>query len=337
MRFFGTLLKLLLVLALVGGFLFYRVTRPYQGFNGTTYVDLPRGTSTNGMASALAQAGVIGSRWDFWMARLVRRVQAPGQVLQAGEYAFDHAASPLEVCSRIARGDIFYYELVVPEGKNIFDIGAAVEQLGVFKAADFVKAAQDPTLIRDLDPQAPSLEGYLFPKTYRIGRRTTPQQLCRMMTDGFRSAWRGLHTDAGVHETVTLASLVEKEGKVSDERPLIAAVFANRLRLGMKLECDPTTIYAAQLLGVYRGTIYRSDLDRSHPYNTYSHAGLPPGPIANPGIPSLAAALHPAESDDLYFVRRPDDSGTHQFSSTLAAHNAATEKYRRGLRQHQIH
>jgi UPF0755 protein len=336
MKFLRALFLLLLVAAVAGGVLFYRVTRPYQGFSGTTYVELPHGASTNGMATALAQAGVIGSPWDFWMARLVRRVQAPGQVLQAGEYAFDHAASPLEVCSRIARGDIFYYELVVPEGKNIFDIGAAVEQLGVFKAADFVKAAQDPTLIRDLDPHAPSLEGYLFPKTYRIGHRTTPQQLCRIMTDGFRTAWRGLHTDADVHETVTLASLVEKEGKLSEERPLIASVFANRLRLGMKLECDPTTIYAAQLLGVYRGTIYRSDLDRKDPYNTYSHTGLPPGPIANPGVPSMLAALHPTESDDLYFVRRPDDTGSHQFSPTLAAHNAATEQYRRGLRK-QIH
>jgi len=192
-----------------------------------------------------------------------------------------------------------------------------------------VKAAQDPTLIRDLDTKAPTLEGYLFPSTYRLGHRTGPAKLCRMMTDRFRAAWRGLNTDASVHETVTLASLVEKEGKLAEERPLIAAVFANRLRRGMKLECDPTTIYAAQLLGVYRGTIYRSDLDRDHPYNTYSHAGLPPGPIANPGIPSLQAALDPAVSEDLYFVRKPDDSGSHQFSTSLAEHTVAAEKYRR--------
>jgi UPF0755 protein len=239
----------------------------------------------------------------------------------------------MEVVSRIARGDIFYLELPVPEGRNMFDIGAAAEQLGVFKADDFVKAAQDPALIRDLDPKAPTLEGYLFPSTYRLGHRTTPAHLCGMMTDRFRAAWKSLNTDADVHDTVTLASLVEKEGKLEEERPLIAAVFANRQRLGMKLECDPTTIYAALLLGVYRGTIYRSDLDRDHPYNTYSHVGLPPGPIANPGIPSLTAALHPADSDALYFVRRPDDSGGHQFSGSLAAHTNAVEKYRRGLRQ----
>jgi len=312
---------------LAGGFLYYRVTRPYRGFTGTVYVELPRGTSTNGIAVELARNGIVGSRWEFWLARLANR----GRALQAGEYAFDHPASAMEVVRRIARGDIFFFEFVVPEGKNMFDIGDAVEQLGVFKGAEFVKAAQDPTIIRDLDPRAPTLEGYLFPSTYRLGHHTTPEQLCRMMTDRFRAAWRSLNTDADVHETVTLASLVEKEGKLEEERPLIAAVFANRLRLGMKLECDPTTIYAAQLLGVYRGTIYRSDLDRDHPYNTYSRVGLPPGPIANPGLPSLMAALRPADSEALYFVKKPDDSGGHQFSNSLAAHAVAAEKYRRAL------
>jgi UPF0755 protein len=329
MRPFRVVGILLAIAILAGGFLFYRVTRKYQGFTGTVYVDLPHGMSTGGIAGELAKAGVIGSSLDFWLARLANR----GRGLKAGEYAFDHPASAMEVCSRIARGDIFYVELVVPEGKNMFDIAAAVDPLGFFKGEDFLKAAQDPTLIRDLDPKAPTLEGYLFPSTYRLNHRTTPTVLCRMMTDRFRAAWRSLNTDSPIHDTVTLASLVEKEGKLAEERPLIAAVFSNRLQRGMKLECDPTTIYAAQLLGVYRGTIYRSDLDRDHPYNTYSRAGLPPGPIANPGIPSLEAALHPADSEDLYFVRRPDDSGGHQFSSTLAAHSTAVEKYRRGLRQ----
>jgi UPF0755 protein len=326
-RIAGTLLALAI---LAGASVFYAATRPYRGFSGTVYVYLPRGTSTDGMAIELERSGVIASRWYFWVARLLNR----GRVLQAGEYAFRRAASATEVFGRIARGDVFYFELVVPEGNNMFDIGAAVEQLGVFPASEFVKAAGNPDLIRDLDPQAPTLEGYLFPNTYRLDHHTTPEQLCRMMTDRFRVAWRSLNTDAGVHQTVTLASLVEKEGKLDQERPLIAAVFANRLRLGMKLDCDPTTIYAAQLLGLYRGTIYRSDLDRDHPYNTYAHAGLPPGPIANPGIPSLLAALHPAASGDLYFVLRPGDTGGHQFSTNLAAHAAATGDYRRGRKVH---
>jgi peptidoglycan lytic transglycosylase G len=320
-------LRIVLVLAIAGGFLWYRMASPYQGFQGETFVDIPRGTSTGGIADLLARAGVVRSRWDFLLARAVRR----GHVLQAGEYRFRQPATPAEVSGRIARGDVFYYELVVPEGRNMFDIAAAVQQLGLFPADRFLAAARDPALIRDLDPQAPTLEGYLFPDTYKLSRHTTPDRLCRIMTTKFREVWRGLHAPAGVHETLTLASLVEKEGKLPDERPLIAAVFANRLRIGMKLDCDPTTIYAALLGDHFRGTIYRSDLSSEHPYNTYRHAGLPPGPIANPGIASIRAALDPADSDSLFFVLRPDGSGAHQFSSTIAAHQAAAEKYRRGL------
>jgi UPF0755 protein len=153
------------------------------------------------------------------------------------------------------------------------------------------------------------------------------------MTASFRDAWRSLGSSADVHRTVTLASLVEKEGKLADERPRIAAVFENRLRIAMKLDCDPTTIYAALLDDRYRGTIHRSDLDSENPYNTYRHAGLPPGPIANPGVASMRAVLSPAESDALYFVARPDGSGGHQFSNNIAAHEAATDKYRRGQRK----
>lgn len=323
---------ILLLVALGAGFASYRLFRPYQAFAGETFVDLPHGTSAGAMADALAQAGVISSRWDFLLARLIGRAR----VLQAGEYRFDHPASPMDVFRRIARGDIFYYELVVPEGQNMFDIGAAAEGLGLFKTADFLTEASNPALIRDLDPLAPSLEGYLFPSTYHLSRHTTAGQLCRIMTAKFRDAWHTVQTTQPVHEVVTLASLVEKEGKLASERPRIAAVFENRLRIGMKLDCDPTTIYAALLTGHYRGTIYRSDLDRDHPYNTYSHPGLPPGPIANPGQASIDAVLNPAQSDAIYFVRRPDDSGGHEFSSNIAAHEAAVERYRSALRNHQI-
>jgi UPF0755 protein len=256
-----------------------------------------------------------------------------GAVLQAGEYRFNHAASPFEVYDRIAHGDIFYYELVVPEGKNIFDIAASVEHLGLFPAAQFLAAARNPKMIGDLDPQALTLEGYLFPNTYRVGRNATPEHLCRIMTGKFREVWRGLSTNADVHNTMTMASLVEKESKLVEDRPRIAAVFENRLKIGMKLDCDPTTIYAALLADRYRGTIYRSDLDSESPYNTYRHTGLPPGPIANPGVASINAVLHPTESDALYFVLRPDGSGGHQFSSNIADHEAATEKYRRAVRK----
>jgi UPF0755 protein len=257
-------------------------------------------------------------------------VLARGRKLQAGEYRFAKEASPVEVYERIARGDTYYLELVAPEGKNIFDIGEIAEEMGLFPAKKFVEAARNPALIRDLDPLAPSLEGYLFPDTYRVNRQTTPERLCRTMTARFRDVWRRLKTDADVHGAVTLASLVEKEGKLPEERPLIAAVFANRLRKGIKLDCDPTTIYAALLEGRYRGTIYRSDLDREHPYNTYRTKGLPPGPIANPGLASLKAALAPADSDMIFFVARPDGSGGHSFSDNIGAHQAAVKRYRRG-------
>jgi UPF0755 protein len=223
--------------------------------------------------------------------------------------------------------------LVVPEGKNMFDIAAAVESLGLFKAGDFLQAARNPAMIRDLDPKAPTLEGYLFPDTYKLSRHTTPEKLCKLMISKFRQAWSELHANGDVHETVTLASLVEKEGKLAEERPRIAAVFANRLRIGMKLDCDPTTIYAALLENKYRGTIYRSDLDRDHAYNTYRTAGLPPGPIANPGVASIRAALSPAQTDALYFVARADGSGAHEFSSSIAAHEVAVGRYHRALQK----
>jgi UPF0755 protein len=218
---------------------------------------------------------------------------------------------------------------VVPEGKNMFDIAAAAERLGLFPAERFLKAARNPTAIRDLDPLSPTLEGYLFPDTYRLRRTTTPEQLCLTMTGKFREVWRGLRTDASAHRTVTLASLVEKEGKLPDERPVIASVFVRRLAIGMKLDCDPSTIYAALLAGSYRGAIHKSDLASSDPYNTYQHAGLPPGPIANPGVASIAAVLHPANTDYLYFVARADGSGGHNFSVNLAGQEANVVKYRR--------
>lgn len=323
-------LKLFSVLAVAaGGLALYRVSQPYQGFDGEVFLEIPRGTPTSKIADMLVDAGVVRNRWDFLATRLIRR----GRTLQAGEYRFSRPASPIEVYGRIARGDVFYHELVIPEGKNMFDIAAAAEKLGLFPAEKFLAVARDPSMIRDLDPRAPTLEGYLFPNKYRLRRTATPQQLCRLMTGKFREVWRELKTDADVHRTVTLASMVEKEGKVASERPAIAAVFANRLRIGMKLDCDPTTIYAALLENRYRGTIYKSDLESDHPYNTYRNPGLPPGPIANPGLKSIEAALNPAESDALFFVLRPDGSGEHQFSATMAAHEAAIAKYRRGLRQ----
>jgi peptidoglycan lytic transglycosylase G len=328
----GCLIRLLFALlalaALAAGIAFYSVARPYQGFHQPVILDFPKGTSTGSMATQLAQAGVIHYSWEFLMARALQ----PKARLLAGEYQFSQPASVFTVFDRIARGDVFFYELTVPEGSNIFDIASSIDRFDFMKGADFLRIARDPSPIRDLAPDAPTLEGYLFPSTYRIERSTTVKQLSRMMTDLFRKHWRELqpdHPTRQVNSIVTLASLVEKETAVPAERSVVASVYANRLRINMPLDCDPTTIYAALLEGRYRGAIYRSDLDNQNPYNTYRHAGLPPGPIANPGLASLKAALAPGESSYLYFVAKPDGSGSHQFSETIDQHNRAVEQYRK--------
>jgi UPF0755 protein len=310
---------------------YFSLNVAYQGFRNPVIVEFPKGTSTRDMAETLAQNGVVRYGWQFLLARALH----PGQRLQAGEYRFAGADSPSHILNRIARGDVFFYEVVVPEGSNIFDIAAILTRFDFLNPADFLRAARNPALIHDLAPDAPTLEGYLFPATYRITRSTTAQQLCMMMTAQFRKQWHLLQArgagEPPVNATVTMASLVEKETGQAQERPVVASVYENRLRKGMTLDCDPTTIYAALLEQRYRGTIYRSDLASDNAYNTYRHAGLPPGPIASPGAAALEAALHPAETDYLYFVAKPDGSGGHQFSETIGQHDLAVQKYRRAM------
>jgi UPF0755 protein len=322
------LATLLLLALLAAGVAYMTLNTTYQGFREPVILDFPKGTSTQAMAEELAQNGVIRYSWQFLMARVLNS----GRTLQAGEYQFARADTPFNILNRIARGDVFFYELVVPEGSNMFDIAASLGRFKFLKSPDFLRVARNPSLIRDLAPEAPTLEGYLFPATYRITRSTTVEQLCTMMTGQFRKQWRELQ-DQGharpVNQVVTLASLVEKETGRQEDRPLVASVYENRLRKGMALDCDPTTIYAALLDARYRGTIHRSDLASDNAYNTYRHAGLPPGPIANPGLASLKAALAPAETDYLYFVAKPDGSGGHQFSQTIEQHNVAVQEYRR--------
>ena len=326
---FRIFLVCVLLAVIAGGYVWYQLKQPYQGFQEAKILDFPHGTSTAEMAQLLQAAGVVRSGRMFQLAHYL----SPGAALQAGEYKFDKPASTMEVIRRIARGDTFYYDLIVPEGNTLFDIAAAIKELKIFPAEKFLAAARDPHLIQDLDPQAPSLEGYLFPDTYHVNRQTTAESLCRTMTHRFRDMWRKLNTHADVHEIITLASLVEREAHVPADRPLIASVFRNRLSIDMKLDCDPTVVYAALLDGRYRGKIYRSDLDSESRFNTYKHVGLPPGPIANPGIGSIKAALNPATTDYLFFVAKADGSGGHTFSSSLSQHTAAVAEYHRNLQK----
>lgn len=296
----------------------------------SAFVDVPRGMSTRQVGRLLAEAGVVRSEWQLLAVRAAR----PRVKLQAGEYEFSHPDTPWHIFQRMAAGDIHFYQLTVPEGSNLFDISAGLERLGLMKDGAFLTAARRPELahelLADIAPGAPTLEGFLFPATYRITRQTTPEKLAHDMVQQFRKVYTSLSGPLPAIPAVTLASIVEKESALPTERPVVASVYANRVAKGMKLDCDPTTIYAALLDGRWRGTIYRSDLDSRNPFNTYQHAGLPPGPIANPGREALAAALHPAQTKYLYFVARPDGSGRHVFSERLAEHTRAVAQYRRG-------
>jgi UPF0755 protein len=320
------LLAVAVALALtLGGYWYFG---PFRGFETETFVEIHHGMSSRQIALQLTHQGVVRSRWAFLAVRYLH----PHASLQAGEYRFGAAQTPWQVFDEIRRGEIFYEIFTVPEGSNIFDIATLLDGTDLVKSDAFLKAAASPELIHDLDPAAPNLEGYLFPSTYRMTHSTSAQQLCRLMIQEFRKQFALLNPVPGtnVHEVVTLASLIEKESASPQERPIIASVFLNRLKIGMPFQCDPTTVYAALLENRYRGVIHKSDLASANPYNTYAHPGLPPGPIANPGSQSLKAALRPAATDYVYFVAKPGGSGTHVFSATLTEHEKAVLEYRNG-------
>jgi UPF0755 protein len=323
LKFFLTLLLLLLLAA---GAVAYVVYTPY-GPSAETFVDIAPRTGTSAIAAQMEKAGIIRSRYGFALLRL----QGPG-TLKAGEYRFDHPVTMPEVYARLIQGDVYTQALTIPEGYNIFDIAAAVEVAGFAKHDVFLAAEREHTeLIAQWVPPSThpaSLEGYLFPDTYRLSRHATPLQILTAMTHRFRQATAqlGLAETQNIPRTVTMASLIEKEVGVADERPLVAGVFINRLARSMPLATDPTVIYAALLEDRWRGTIYASDLKSPSPYNTYKHAGLPPGPICNPGLAALRAAIHPAQTDYLYFVS--DAAGHTRFSVDLKEHAAQVQAYR---------
>jgi UPF0755 protein len=317
MKALAWLLVFALVIA-VGAAWVYKV--PF-GPHHETFVEIPSGMGTLGIASALKAGGVIRSATAFEVYR-----KYAGGTLKAGEYRFEGPLKLGDVYRKIARGEVYTKTVVVPEGFNIFDIAAAVQGAGLGSAADMLAAEQrDVALIKDLSPSATSLEGYLFPSTYQFNRHATPDQMVAAMVKRFRvaAAQLGLLGTPELARTVTLASLIEKEVNVDAERPLVGGVFENRLRAGMPLATDPSVIYAAMLEGRWRGTIYQSDLQSQSLYNTYRHAGLPPGPIANPGVAALRAAMHPTATDYLYFVA--DAQGHSQFSVDLKNHAAQVQ------------
>jgi UPF0755 protein len=331
LKFLASLLLLALLVAAVAAYLVYAPTGPAAGSPASAvFVDIAPGTPSRGIAAELEQAGVIRSRYAFELLRLFK-----GGRLVAGEYRFDHPAPATEVYSRLHRGDVYFVAVTIPEGYNIFDIAQTIAAAGLGDRDAFVAAERSQTgLISDLSPNASSLEGFLFPDTYKFTRHSTTAQILTAMVHRFRQVSGQLNlAGAGrpVAETVTLASLVEKEVAQDSERPLVAGVFVNRLAHSIPLATDPSVIYAALLEHRYRGTIYESDLHADSPYNTYRHTGLPPGPICNPGIAALKAAISPAHTDYLYFVA--DAQGHSRFSSTLKEHAEQVQQYRRALRE----
>jgi UPF0755 protein len=324
----------LLLLLLTAGYTYVALYQPYQGFpSGGVYVDIPHGAPQRTIARLLAENGVVRSRIAFEALCRSRKRSTP----EAGEYFFDHPATSFEVFDTLANGRVFVKELVVPEGFTMFDIADLASNEGFLSREDFLAAARDPSLILDLAPHAPSLEGFLFPATYEFPRHVAGKDMTAAMVKRFKQIWIALPpTDAPaahhtVQDVVTLASLVERETPRAEERPHVAGVFTNRLRIRQPLQCDPTVAYALMLAGKYTGKLNSKDLRLASPYNTYHNRGLPPGPIANPGEASLQAAAAPSSTHDLYFVANTE--GGHFFSTTLREHNRNVARYRRLLQQ----
>jgi peptidoglycan lytic transglycosylase G len=327
------LLFLFILLILAAGYLYVALYRPYHGFPSEgVYVDVPHRASQRTIARLLAKNGVVRSRLAF---ELLCRARGR-RTLEAGEYFFDHPVTAFDAYDTIANGRVYVKEFTVPEGFTMFEIADLATKEGFLSRDDFLAAARDPSPIRDIAPEAPSLEGFLFPATYEFPRHISGKDMTAAMVKKFRQEWQtlpvaGTPPGESIQDVVTLASLVERETPRPEERPHVAGVFENRLHIGRPLQCDPTVAYALTLAGAYTGRLEGSDLHFPSPYNTYRNKGLPPGPIANPGEAALRAALDPPPTDDLYFVANTE--GGHFFSKTLQEHNRNVARYRRLLEE----
>jgi len=329
-------LILLLFVGVVGiaGLMFYArrewrvVGNPAEG----GFVEIPHGLGARSLVRLLQEKKVISNRFAALAYILYSRNR---HKLQAGEYLFDRPMTIPEVINKIASGSVYLHKFTVPEGLTTLDIAHKWEADGFGTAEEFLKAAESALdIVHRFDNKAISVEGYLFPETYSFPSHTTPRQVIEAMVGRSEQTLARLQQvlpsakwPLQAHETVILASLIESEAAQPDERSLIASVYLNRLKRHILLQCDPTVIYALEKADLYRGKLTLTDLHFQSPYNTYVNAGLPPGPIANPGYASLLAAIQPATTDYLYFVRTVESR--HTFSETLADHNRAVAAYRR--------
>jgi UPF0755 protein len=317
-----------LFLATGAGLLQWDWHRPYQATAEEKLITIPKGMRAGQVMELLIREGVVRNRISL---KIAFSLFGKPRELKAGTYRFDKPLTPLQVIDMLNRGEVVYTKVTIPEGLRVEEVAHLLAEAGMGRENVFLEVASQPDLVKDLDPQAESLEGYLFPDTYLVDPGHSERGVMAAMIRNFRAWWTNHLVDApqrfSLHDVVTLASLVEKETGAPEERGLIAGVFFNRLRLGMPLQTDPSIIYGEIRAGRYKGFLTREDWTFPSHYNTYLHAGLPPGPICSPGRAALEAVLRPTQSNYLYFVSRND--GTHAFSRTLAEHNAAVQHYQR--------
>lgn len=339
-------LVVLAVAAAIGGWMWLQsaIDRPHRHDAAKRTITIEPGASSGEIITRLNREGILDGELPtkLWMKFL-----AGGKAFKAGDYEFKSPISPRQVIAQLVGGNVTTRQFTIPEGYNQFDIATAIAGLDGLKEAPMSPGAvlamfRKTAIVADLDPDAKDLEGYLFPDTYEYTASTTREKLVETMVKRFRKVysadWQDRAKQLGMttRQVMSLASLIEKEAKVDSERELISQVFHKRLKMGAPLACDPTVIYAALIEGKYRGKIYRSDLDRDSPYNTYKRAGLTPGPIASPGKRSIQAALYPADTDYLFFVvDATRNDGSHKFSASSAEHERAVQIYRQSERQAQ--
>jgi len=324
---------LTVIVGLLGLLVFLEFNRPLGSAPPPQIVDIPPGTGFTQVAHLLHEKRLLGQEWFF---QLLGRVQQLDRKIIPGEYELHAGMRPTELLAKLVEGDVYQHSVTIPEGYNVVQIADILEQKGLADKDAILRLNRDSAFIASVDIKAPSLEGYLFPDTYRFPRYTPPEFIVRTFVSRFHEMVtpellaQAKSMGMTLQEVLTLASVVEKETGLASERPLVSGVFHNRLRQNIPLQSDPTVIYA---LEYFDGNIRKADLSVNSPYNTYRVRGLPPGPIANPGLAAIQAALYPTPSDFVYFVSRND--GSHKFSATLAEHNKAVDRYQRRPRSKQ--
>jgi len=321
------------ILGLLIVFGFVKVNQPVGTSHSVQIVDIPPGTAFTQVSHLLHQSGLLESEWFF---QVLGRVQRVDRKIIPGEYELHAGMRPTELLAKLVKGEVYEHSVTIPEGYSVVQIADILEQTGLADKQDILRLNRDQTFIHGVNVDASTLEGYLFPDTYRFARSMPPEFLVRTFVSRFHEMVtpemkaRAKTMGMTLQEVITLASVIEKETGLAKERALVSGVFHNRLRRNIPLQSDPTVIYA---LAYFDGNIRKADLSVNSPYNTYKVRGLPPGPIANPGLAAIHAALYPTPSNFVYFVSRND--GSHKFSATLAEHNKAVDKYQRRPRSKQ--